>query len=144
MLRSPHQKARSYQSIQFTLSESAFLSITYRYFVILSPAGAYYAEGFNPAKIWVTKDHVRAVRGGGIGEAKTAGNYAASIYAGEEVHEMGYTQVLWLDGVERKYVEEVGSMKIFFVIDDVLVTPKLNGSILPGIAKDSVIKLAGM
>ncbi len=116
-------------------------SYTYRFFIILSPVGAYYAEGFNPVKIWVTKNHVRAVRGG-IGEAKTAGNYAASLYAGEEAHKRGYTQVLWLDGVHQKYIEEVGSMNIFFVIDDELVTPILNGSILPGITRDSVITMA--
>ncbi len=116
-------------------------SHTYRFFIILSPVGAYYAEGFNPVKIWVTTDHVRAVPGG-VGEAKTAGNYAASLYAGEEAVKNGYTQVLWLDGIERKYVEEVGSMNIFFVIGDELITPALNGSILPGITRDSVIKLA--
>ena len=116
-------------------------SHTYRFFIILSPVGAYYAEGFNPIKIWVTTDHVRAVPGG-VGEAKTAGNYAASLYAGEEAVKNGYTQVLWLDGIERKYVEEVGSMNIFFVIGDELITPALNGSILPGITRDSVIKLA--
>jgi branched-chain amino acid aminotransferase len=118
-------------------------SYTYRFFIILSPVGVYYSEGFNPVKIWVTKDHVRAVRGG-LGEAKTAGNYAASLYAGEQAHKNGYTQVLWLDGVEQKYVEEVGSMNIFFVIDDELITPMLNGSILPGITRDSVIALAKM
>ena len=116
-------------------------SYTYRFFIILSPVGAYYSEGFNPVKIWVTKNHVRAVRGG-IGEAKAAGNYAASLYAGEEAHKHGYTQVLWLDGVHQKYIEEVGSMNIFFVIDDELVTPMLNGSILPGITRDSVITMA--
>ena len=116
-------------------------SNTYRFFIILSPVGAYYAEGFNPVKIWVTKNHVRAVRGG-VGHVKTAGNYAASLYAGEEAHKNGYTQVLWLDGVELKYVEEVGSMNIFFVIGDELVTPMLNGSILPGITRDSVINIA--
>lgn len=118
-------------------------SFTYRFFIILSPVGVYYSEGFNPVKIWVTKNHVRAVRGG-LGEAKTAGNYAASLYAGEEAHKNGYTQVLWLDGVEQKYVEEVGSMNIFFVIDNELVTPMLSGSILPGITRDSVLELAKM
>lgn len=116
-------------------------SYTYRFFIILCPVGAYYPEGFNPVKIWVTKDHVRAVRGG-VGNVKTAGNYAASLFAGEEAHKQGYTQVLWLDGVEQKYVEEVGSMNIFFVIDDELITPMLTGSILPGITRDSVLKLA--
>lgn len=116
-------------------------SYTYRYFVILSPVGAYYAEGFNPVRILVTRDHVRAVRGG-LGEFKTPGNYAASLYAGEMAHREGFAQVLWLDGVEQKYVEEVGSMNIFFVIDDEIVTPMLNGSILPGVTRDSVLDLA--
>jgi branched-chain amino acid aminotransferase len=116
-------------------------SFTYRFFIILSPVGAYYAEGFNPVKILVTRDHVRAVRGG-VGDTKTMGNYAASLLAGQEAHDAGYTQVLWLDGVEQKYVEEVGSMNIFFVIDDQLITPELNGSILPGITRDTVLKLA--
>jgi branched-chain amino acid aminotransferase len=116
-------------------------SHTYRYFIILSPVGAYYPEGFNPIKILVTSDYVRAVRGG-IGEAKTPANYAASLLAGQQAHEAGYTQVLWLDGVEQKYLEEVGSMNIFFVIGDEIVTPELNGSILPGITRKSVIELA--
>ena len=116
-------------------------SHTYRYFIILSPVGAYYPEGFNPVKILVTSDLVRAVRGG-VGEAKTPGNYAASLLAGEQAHDAGYTQVLWLDGVHQKYLEEVGSMNIFFVIDDEIVTPELNGSILPGVTRKSVIELA--
>jgi len=116
-------------------------SNTYRFFIILSPVGAYYPEGFNPVKIWVTTEYVRAVRGG-VGQAKTAGNYAASLYATELAHKDGYTQVLWLDGVELKYVEEVGSMNIFFVIGDELLTPELNRSILSGVTRDSVIKLA--
>ncbi len=115
-------------------------SHTYRFFIILCPVGAYYAEGFNPVKIMVTRDHVRAVRGG-IGEAKTPANYAASLNAGEKAHKAGYTQVLWLDGVEQKYIEEVGSMNIFFVIDNEVITPMLNGSILPGITRDSVVAL---
>jgi branched-chain amino acid aminotransferase len=116
-------------------------SHTYRFFIILSPVGAYYPEGFNPVKILVTSEYVRAVRGG-IGEAKTPANYAASLLAGEEAHRAGYTQVLWLDGVEQKYLEEVGSMNIFFVIQDEIITPALNGSILPGITRDAVIALA--
>ncbi len=115
-------------------------SYTYRYFVILSPVGAYYPEGFNPVKIMVCKDHVRAVRGG-LGDTKTMGNYAASLLAGEVAHKEGYTQVLWLDGVELKYIEEVGSMNIFFVIDNEIITPMLSGSILPGITRDSVLAL---
>ncbi len=115
-------------------------SFTYRFFIILSPVGAYYPEGFNPVKIFVTRDFVRAVRGG-VGEAKTLGNYAASLLAGDKAHEAGYTQVLWLDGVEQKYIEEVGAMNIFFVIGDEIVTPELNGSILPGITRNSVVEL---
>jgi branched-chain amino acid aminotransferase len=118
-------------------------SYTYRFFIIMSPVGAYYKEGFNPVKIWVTDKYVRAVRGG-TGEVKTAGNYAASIYAGEEAQRIGYTQVLWLDGVELKYIEEVGSMNIFFVIDDEIITPELSGSILSGITRDTVKELAKM
>lgn len=116
-------------------------SHTYRFFIILSPVGAYYAEGFNPVKIMVTRDHVRAVRGG-VGDTKTPGNYAASLLAGEEAHRAGYTQVLWLDGVEQKYIEEVGAMNIFFVIDNEIVTPQLSGSILPGVTRASVLDLA--
>jgi branched-chain amino acid aminotransferase len=115
-------------------------SFTYRFFIILCPVGAYYAEGFNPVKIMVTKEHVRAVRGG-VGDTKTLGNYAASLLAGDKAHKAGYTQVLWLDGVEQKYVEEVGAMNIFFVIGDELITPMLSGSILPGITRDSVLAL---
>jgi branched-chain amino acid aminotransferase len=118
-------------------------SHTYRFFIILCPVGAYYKEGFNPVKIWVTDKYVRAVRGG-TGEVKTAGNYAASLYAGEEAHKIGFTQVLWLDGVELKYIEEVGSMNIFFVINDEIITPALSGSILSGITRDTVISLAEM
>jgi branched-chain amino acid aminotransferase len=118
-------------------------SNTYRLFIILSPVGAYYPEGFNPIKIWVTKDYVRAVRGG-VGEAKTPGNYAASLRAGDEAHKNGYSQVLWLDGVKQEYLEEVGSMNIFFVIEGEIITPTLTGSILPGITRDSVIALAKM
>jgi branched-chain amino acid aminotransferase len=116
-------------------------SNTYRFFIILCPVGAYYKEGFNPVKIWVTDKFVRAVRGG-TGEVKTAGNYAASLFAGEEAHRIGFTQVLWLDGVELKYIEEVGSMNIFFVINNEIVTPMLSGSILSGITRDSVIRLS--
>ena len=116
-------------------------SHTYRFFIILSPVGAYYPEGFNPVKIWVTTEYVRAVRGG-VGQAKTAGNYAASLYATDLANKDGYTQVMWLDGVELKYIEEVGSMNIFFVIGDELITPALNKSILAGVTRDSVIQLA--
>lgn len=115
-------------------------SQTYLFYIILSPVGAYYAEGFNPVKIWVTREYVRAARGG-VGESKTSANYAASLYAGEIAKKEGYSQVLWLDAVEQRYVEEVGSMNIFFVIDEDIVTPELNGSILPGITRKSVLEL---
>ena len=115
-------------------------SKTYKFIVILSPVGSYYAGGLAPVKIWVESEYVRAVRGG-IGYAKTAGNYAASLKAQEVAGEKGYSQVLWLDGVEQKYVEEVGAMNIFFKIGDEVVTPELNGSILGGITRDSVIEV---
>jgi branched-chain amino acid aminotransferase len=116
-------------------------SHTYRFFIILSPVGAYYPEGFNPVKIWVTDQYVRAVRGG-LGEAKTPANYAASLHGAEVAKKAGYTQVLWLDAVEQRFIEEVGTMNIFFVIDNEIVTPPLGGSILPGITRDSVLALS--
>ncbi len=115
-------------------------SKTYKFIVILSPVGSYYAGGLAPVKIWVESEYVRAVRGG-VGAAKTAGNYAASLKAQEVAEKKGYSQVLWLDGVEQKYVEEVGAMNIFFKIDGEVVTPMLNGSILGGITRDSVIEV---
>ena len=111
------------------------------YYIILSPVGAYYAEGLKPVGIYVEDQYVRAVRGG-VGFTKCAGNYAASILAGEIAEKKGYAQVLWLDGVEQKYVEEVGSMNMMFAYGNKIVTPMLNGSILPGITRDSVLKLA--
>lgn len=113
----------------------------YLYFVIVGPVGAYYPQGFSPTKIWVEEEYVRAVRGG-IGYCKAAGNYAASLMASQKAGARGYTQVLWLDAVERKYVEEVGTSNIFFLIGDELVTPPLGGSILPGITRDSVLQIA--
>ena len=113
----------------------------YIFYIIMSPVGAYYAEGFNPVKIYVEDTYVRAVPGG-VGEAKTGGNYAASVKALTEAQKKGYTQVLWLDAVERKYIEEVGTSNIFFVIGDEIITPPLKGTILPGITRDSVLKLA--
>jgi branched-chain amino acid aminotransferase len=112
----------------------------YIFFIINCPVGAYYPEGFNPVKIFVTDKYVRAVAGG-VGNVKTAGNYAASIMAAVEAQNQGYTQVLWLDAIERKYIEEVGTMNIFFLIDDEIITPPLTGSILPGITRDSVLRL---
>ncbi|MBA3009860.1 MAG: branched-chain amino acid aminotransferase, partial [Proteobacteria bacterium] len=110
----------------FIIATDPFLGVrssyTFKFFIILCSVGAYYAEGFNPVKIWVSKDHVRAVRGG-VGEFKTAGNYAASLSAGEQAKKQGYAQVMWLDALEMKYIEEVGAMNIFFIINGELVTP---------------------
>jgi branched-chain amino acid aminotransferase len=112
----------------------------YLYFVILSPVGAYYPEGINPVKIKVIDKYVRAVPGG-LGEAKTAANYAASLYAAEEAKHEGFTQVLWLDGVHRKYIEEVGTMNLMLRIGDEVITPPLAGTILAGVTRDSVLAL---
>jgi branched-chain amino acid aminotransferase len=111
------------------------------FFVILSPVGAYYAAGFNPVRILVEDFYVRAVPGG-TGGTKTGGNYAASLLAGQKAKERGFDQVLWLDAIQRKFVEEVGAMNIFFVIDGALVTPALTDSFLAGVTRDSVIALA--
>ena len=108
--------------------------------IILSPVGAYYPEGLNPVKIYVEDEYVRAVKGG-MGFTKTGGNYAASLKAQAEAEKKGYTQVLWLDGVERKYIEEVGTMNVFFVIDDEVITPELRGSILSGVTRMSCIDI---
>lgn len=113
----------------------------YIFFIIMSPVGAYYAEGFNPVKIYVEDTYVRAAQGG-VGEAKNAGNYAASLKAMTEAQKKGYTQVLWLDAKEHRYIEEIGTSNIFMVLDDELVTPPLGGTILPGITRDSVLTLA--
>ncbi len=116
-------------------------SHTYQFFIILSPVAAYYAEGFKPLRIRVEDRYVRAVRGG-TGAAKTAGNYGSSLFAGEEAHKDGFAQVLWLDGVEQQYIEEVGSMNIAFVLGDELVTPPATGTILEGVTRASVLQLA--
>ena len=112
----------------------------YLFYVMLSPVAAYYPEGFNPVKIYVSDTYVRAVEGG-VGEAKTGGNYAASLRGQLEAKRKGYSQVLWLDAKERRYIEEVGTMNIFFVIGDEVITSPLTGSILPGVTRDSVLHL---
>lgn len=128
----------------FVIAMDPFLGVRpanwYRFMIICSPVGAYYPEGINPVKIFIEDEYVRAVKGG-IGEAKTGGNYVASMASQVKAHESGYSQVLWLDGVHRKYIEEVGAMNIFFKIDGVVTTPKLNGSILAGVTRDSVLEL---
>jgi branched-chain amino acid aminotransferase len=108
--------------------------------LIASPSGSYYKEGINPVGIMIEEDDVRTVRGG-TGYAKCGGNYAASTRAGERAMQKGYSQVLWLDGVERKYVEEVGAMNVMFKIGGEIVTPKLTGSILPGVTRKSCIEV---
>ena len=126
----------------FIIATDAFLGVapsdSYLFMILLAPSGPYYASGLAPVGIWIEDDYVRAVKGG-MGFAKTGGNYAASLAAQVKAHDDGYSQVLWLDGVERKYVEEVGAMNIFFKINGKIVTPMLNGSILPGITRNSVI-----
>ncbi|MDO5551192.1 MAG: branched-chain amino acid aminotransferase, partial [Lachnospiraceae bacterium] len=128
----------------FVIATDPFLGVrpshTYKFMIILSPVGAYYASGLDPVKIWIEDEYVRAVKGG-IGEAKTGGNYVASLASQVKAHDEGYAQVLWLDGVHRKYIEEVGAMNIFFKINGTVVTPALNGSILPGVTRDSAIQL---
>jgi branched-chain amino acid aminotransferase len=114
----------------------------YVFFVILSPVGSYFAGGaLTPVKIWVERKHVRAAKGG-LGAAKAGANYAASLTAQVEAKKRGYSQVLWLDAAEHRYVEEVGTMNLFALIGDELVTPPLDGSILPGVTRDSVLVLA--
>ena len=113
----------------------------YLFYIILSPVGPYFKQGFAPIDIMITDRHVRAAEGG-VGAAKTMGNYAASLYAGTKSRELGYSQVLWLDAAERKYLEEVGTMNIFVVFDDEIATPQLGGTILSGITRDSVMQLA--
>jgi len=126
------------------IASEAFLGVrpakSYIYFVILSPVGAYYPEGMAPVKIRVEEKYVRAVDGG-LGGAKTGANYAASLMAGEEAKHSGYTQVLWLDGVHRKYIDEVGTMNIMVRVGDEIVTPPLTGTILPGVTRDSALAL---
>jgi len=112
----------------------------YKLVFLLSPVGAYYPEGFKPVRILVQDDYVRAVRKG-LGECKTSANYAASLLAAQEAGKKGFTQVLWLDGVEQRYLEEVGTMNIFVHFKNEIATPKLSGSILPGVTRRSVIQI---
>ena len=113
---------------------------SYKFVIILSPVGSYYPEGVNPVKIYVEDEYVRATKGG-TGFTKCGGNYAASIIAQEKAEKLGYTQVLWLDGVERKYVEEVGTMNAMFIVDNEVYTAPIDGTVLPGITRDSCLAL---
>ncbi|KAF0821797.1 branched-chain amino acid aminotransferase [Cytobacillus firmus] len=140
----PNVEGTSLYIRPFVISTEPYLGVApstrYKFIIILSPVGAYYKEGINPVKIAVQNEYVRAVKGG-TGTAKTGGNYAASLKAQELASLTGYSQVLWLDGKENKYIEEVGSMNIFFKINGEVVTPELNGSILEGITRNSVLEL---
>ncbi|MDO5125039.1 MAG: branched-chain amino acid aminotransferase [Ruminococcus sp.] len=140
----PHADGTSLYIRPFIIATDPYVGVKpadhYLFMIILSPSGAYYSTGLNPVKIYVEKKYVRAVRGG-TGFAKTAANYAISLKGQEEAHQQDYEQVLWLDGVEQKYVEEVGSMNIFFVIDGEIITPKLTGSVLPGITRKSALEI---
>ena len=140
----PHIKDTSLYIRPFIIATDAHLGVRtanrYLFVIILSPSGPYYKEGLNPVKLYVENNYVRAVRGG-TGMAETGGNYAASLKAQVEANDQNYSQVLWLDGVEKKYIEEVGSMNVFFVIDGEVMTPALVGSILPGITRKSCIEM---
>lgn len=140
----PHNDGASLYIRPFVIAVDPFLGVRpgdeYMFIIVLSPSGAYYSTGLNPVDIYVETNYVRAVRGG-MGFTKTGGNYAASLAGQDEAHKQNYSQVLWLDGVERKYIEEVGAMNIMFVIDGEIVTPELQGSILPGITRKSVLEL---
>ena len=140
----PHEPETSLYLRPFTIANDPFLGVhpaTEAIFMIIaSPVGSYYAEGLNPVSIMIETEDVRAVRGG-TGYAKCGGNYGASLRAGKKAEEKGYSQVLWLDGVERKYIEEVGAMNVMFMVDDEIITPALTGSILPGITRKSCIEL---
>ena len=140
----PHEEGTSLYIRPFVIGVDPALGVHSshhcQYIVIVCPVGAYYPEGLAPTKIYVEQRDVRAVRGG-TGMAKTGGNYAASLRAGTIAEERGYTQVLWLDGVERKYIEEVGAMNVMFKVDGKILTPDLNGSVLDGITRRSCIQL---
>ena len=140
----PTKKGESLYIRPFIYGSDPFLGVkpssSYKLIILLSPVGAYYPEGFKPVKILATSEFVRAVRKG-IGECKTPGNYAASLFATEYARRQGFTQVLWMDGVEKKYIEEVGTMNIFIQFKNEVATPKLTGGILPGITRESVLQI---
>ena len=140
----PHEKDTSLYIRPFMIGLDAALGVHsshhVQYIVVVCPVGAYYPEGLNPVKIYVEEKDVRAVKGG-MGMAKTGGNYAASLRAGDQAEKAGYSQVLWLDGVHRKFIEEVGSMNVMFKVSGKIITPDLNGSVLDGITRRSCIQL---
>ena len=141
----PSKRGQSLYIRPFIFATDEYLGVkvsdTYKFLIITSPVGAYYKEGINPVRLTTPGEYVRAVKGG-LGSAKTPANYAASLLPAEEAKKKGFTQVLWLDAIEKKYVEEVGTMNMFFHIGDELATPSLEGSVLPGVTRDSVIRIA--
>ncbi len=141
----PKKKGFSLYIRPFIFATDNFLGVrvsdTYRFLIITSPVGAYYKEGIDPVSLMTPGEYVRAVKGG-LGSAKTPANYAASLLPAEEAKKKGFTQVLWLDAIEHRYIEEVGTMNMFFVINDEVATPSLEGSVLSGVTRDSVIRLA--
>lgn len=140
----PNQPGTSLYIRPFIIATDNSLGVhasqSYLFAIICSPVGAYYSEGIDPVKIYVENEDVRAVRGG-TGYTKCGGNYAASIRAGERAQRQGYSQVLWLDGVHRKYIEEVGAMNVLFKVGGKVITPELSGSVLPGITRKSCLEL---
>jgi len=142
----PHKRGHSLYIRPVVFGSGNFLGVqpsdTYKLIIMTSPVASYYAEGLNPVKIMIAYEYVRAVRGG-LGTAKTAANYAASLLAGKKAKEAGYSQVLWLDGISHEFIDEVGAMNIMFVIGDELVTPPLDqGTILAGVTRDTAITIA--
>lgn len=140
----PTEKGTSLYIRPFIIATDAMLGVhaskTYLFCIILSPVGSYYAAGLNPVKIAVEDEYVRAVKGG-TGFAKVGGNYASSLIGQQKAEKNGYAQVLWLDGIEHKYIDEVGAMNVFFVVDGEVITPALEGNILPGVTRASVIDM---
>jgi branched-chain amino acid aminotransferase len=140
----PRQPGASLYIRPYIIADEAHLGVrppfSCKFIIICSPVGAYYPEGLNPVRIYVEDEFVRSVIGG-TGHTKCGGNYAASLIAQKKAEELGFTQVLWLDGIEHKYIEEVGTMNVLFCLGDEIVTPSLDGSILPGITRDSAIAL---
>src|SRR4030043_1340856 len=141
----PRKRGYSLYIRPFIFATESFLGVkvseTYRFMIITSPVGAYYKEGINPVKLITPGEYIRAAKGG-LGAAKTPANYAATLLPAEAAKKKGFTQVLWLDGGEKKDVEEGGTMNLFFYIADKLITPPLEGTILPGVTRDSAIHLA--
>lgn len=141
----PHDEGTSLYIRPFIIATDPMLGVhpshTYIFCIILSPVGSYYEAGIDPVKICIEREYVRCVKGG-TGIAKAGGNYAASLIGQKKAEDLGYAQVLWLDGVHRKYIDEVGAMNVFFVINNVVVTPDLtDGNILPGVTRRSSIEL---